>query len=60
MAVCGVVPVAATLPVFPSIVPMPALQRDHFTAVIPFIVQCRYFPLEHAPALQEDYYTLLL
>ena len=30
MAVCGVVPVAAIMPVFPSIVHIPALQRDHY------------------------------
>ena len=34
MAVCGVVPVAAMVPVFPSMVHMPALQRDHYCMLV--------------------------
>ena len=34
MSVCGVVPVAAIVPTFPSIVHIPALQMDYYCRVV--------------------------
>ena len=51
MAVCGVVPVAAVVSVFPSIVRTPALQREHYYC-------CGMFEAEIGP--EEPYKTGLL